>query len=88
MTEWGVLLAGLVVLDLIALVLNTFVNPSKKREIDTVKVIQHNTDAINNLTTKIDALTISNSKDHDHFHSSINRLNQDVAILQEKHRND
>lgn len=88
MTEWEVLLVIIVILELIVLVLNNFINPSRKKDIDTVKVIQHNTDAINTLTDKIDSLTVSNNRDHEHFYSSINHLNKDVAVLKEKHRND
>lgn len=88
MNEWSVLLAIIVILELIALVINNFIKPTNKKDIDTVRVIQQNTDAIQELTKEINSLTVNNLKDHEHFHSSINRLNKDVAILQEKHKND
>lgn len=65
-----------------------FVTPIITLSVKTTKVIQQNTDAINTLTDKIDTLTFNNSKDHDHFHTSINNLKQDVAVLKDKHRND
>lgn len=80
MSEW---LIVTVIAALIGL-MTPFVTLSVK----TTKVIQQNTDAINNLTSEIQTLTISNNKDHDHFHASINKLNVDMAILKEKHRND
>ena len=80
MTEW---LVVTVIISLIGLI-----SPIVGISVKTTKVIQQNTDAINTLTDKIDSLTSSNSKDHEHFHKSINTLKTDVAILQEKHRND
>lgn len=80
MNEWQVVL---VIISLIGL-MSAVITPILK----TTKVIQKNTDAINNLTTKLDEMTTNNSKDHDHFHSSINKLSKDVAVLQEKHRKD
>lgn len=88
MTQWEVLLTGLVILELIVLVLNNFVNPSNKREMDTIKVIQHNTDAIKELTREINSLTIDNDKDHAHFHKSINSLDRELGILKQKHDSD
>lgn len=88
MTEWGVFLIIICILELIALLTNTFIRPFNKKEMDNVKVIQQNTDAIIGLTKEINSLTVNNTKDHEHFHSSINKLNKDVAVLQEKHRND
>lgn len=53
-----------------------------------IRVIQKNTDAINSLTKELKDLTINNKTDHDHFFSSINKLNIDVELLKEKHRKD
>ena len=80
MSEW------LIFTVIVALI--GFVTPIITLSVKTTKVIQQNTDAINNLTTEINSLTVNNNKDHDHFHSSINRLDRDVAVLKEKHRND
>ena len=80
MSEWIIVT---VVITLIGLI-TPFVTLSVK----TTKVIQQNTDAINNLTTEINSLTVSNNKDHDHFHSCINKHSVEIAILQEKHKND
>jgi hypothetical protein len=88
MNEWGVFLAIIVILNFAVTILNNFVRPINKKELDTARVIQQNTDAIKELTKEINTLTVSNVRDHEHFHSSINRLNRDVAVLQEKHRND
>lgn len=88
MNEWGVFLVIVSILSFITMIINTFVNPSNKKELDTARVIQQNTDAIKELTKEINTLTVSNVRDHEHFHSSINKLNRDVAVLQEKHRND
>lgn len=88
MNEWGVFLAIVVILNFVTSIVTNFVRPSNKKEIDTARVIQQNTDAIKELTKEINTLTVSNVRDHEHFHSSINRLNRDVAVLQEKHRND
>lgn len=49
-------------------------------------VIQKNTIAIQTLTNEIKDLTIHNKEDHDHFFNSINKINQEVAVLKEKHR--
>lgn len=88
MTQWEVLLVGIVILELVALIINTFINPSKKRDQDIAIIIQQNTDAIKGLTTELKDLTTTNTKDHDHFHKSINGLNQDVALLKQKHNSD
>jgi hypothetical protein len=85
MTEWNIFLVVVVILEFVVLITNNFINPSKKREIDTIKVIQHNTDAIKELTNEISSLTVSNSKEHEHFHRSINKLEKDVAVMKEKH---
>lgn len=93
MDRWEIVLVAVVLLDLIVLILNNFVRPSQKKETEALKqhkelslVIQHNTDAINGLTEKIDELTSKNNKDHDHFFSSINNLNKEIAVLKEKHK--
>ena len=88
MTQWEVLLVIIVVLELIVLVIDKFVNPANKKNLENVQVIQQNTDAINNLTEKIGTLTTGNQKDHDKFYKSINNLEQDVAVLKEKHNSD
>ena len=88
MDEWGVFLVIIVVIDLIATFLNVFIRPSNKNSLDTAKVIQENTYAINCLTEKIDDLTSSNKKDHDHFYRSINHLNTDVALIKQQHKAD
>ena len=88
MTEYEVILIGIVVLELIALILNTFINPSKNKEIDTVKVVQHNTDAVKALTDKIDALTITNNDEHEYFYENINNIKTDVEVLKQKHESD
>ena len=72
MSEW---LIVTVIAALIGL-MTPFVTLSVK----TTKVIQQNTDAINNLTSEIQTLTVNNDKDHAHFHSSINKLNVDMAV--------
>ena len=51
-------------------------------------IIQKNTDAINGLTEKLNSISNDNKKDHDNFYSSINHLEQDVAVLKEKHESD
>ncbi len=80
MNEWGVVI---VIISLVGLIIS-FINPTVK----TTKVIQQNTDAINNLTKEINSLTTNNQKDHDHFFKEINSLNKHVALLQEKHKGD
>ena len=88
MNEWGVVLVAVVVLNIITSIINTFVNPNKKKEIDNVRVIQENTDAITNLTGKLTELTTENKRDHDEFYDSISGIKQDVALLRQKHESD
>ncbi len=80
MTEW------LIVTVIVALI--GLITPFVTLSVKTTKVIQQNTDAINNLTSEIQTLTVNNNKDHDHFHSCINKHSVEIAILKEKHRND
>lgn len=95
MTQWEVFLVIIVVLEFIALILNGFVNPRNKKDSDLTKVIQQNTDAINNLTDKLDTLTSENSKEHEDIYKTIdkhtehiNKNTKDLAVLKEKHKSD
>ena len=88
MTQWEVLLAGLVILELIVLVINNFISPSAKNNLHIAKVIQKNTDAIDNLTKEISSLTTNNEKDHNTFFKEINNLNKEVGILKQQHNSD
>lgn len=88
MTQWEVLLVIIVVIELIVLVINNFVSPSTKNNLHIAKVIQKNTDAIENLTKEINSLTTDNEKDHNTFFKEINNLNKEVGILKEKHNSD
>ena len=80
MDEWGVFQTIIVIVGFLVTIIPFVVK--------LTTVIQKNTYAINALTTELKELTINNNKDHEHFHRSINHLEQDVAILKEQHRKD
>ena len=77
MDNWQIFIVIGEIVALMAVIIPFFVKNSK--------VIQKNTDAINHLTEKMNDITVNNTRDHDHFHSSINALERDVAVLKEKH---
>lgn len=84
MNEWQVI-------GLLAGILTFFVGtmiPLLKILLKVNSTIQGNTDTIKSLKETLDETIIENKKEHDHFFSSINKLNIEVNILQEKHRKD
>ena len=80
MDNWGVFQTIICIVSFLAVVLPLFVR--------TANVIQKNTIVINTLTEKLEELTVSNNKDHEHFHKSINQLEKDHALLESKHDSD
>lgn len=56
--------------------------------IKTNSTIEGNTRTIENVNSTMQETIKFNKEEHDHFHRSINTLNQEVAVLKEKHRND
>ena len=80
MDNWGVFQTIICIVSFLAVVIPLFVR--------TANVIQKNTIVINTLTEKLEDLTVSNNKDHEHFHKSINQLEKDYALLESKHESD
>ena len=80
MDNWGVFQTIICIVSFLAVVIPLFVR--------TANVIQKNTIVINTLTEKLEELTVSNNKDHEHFHKSINQLEKDQALLESKHDSD
>ena len=80
MDNWGVFQAIVYIVGFLVVIIPIFVRTSN--------IIQKNTMAINTLTEKIDDLTVSNNKDHEHFHKSINNLDKRQAVLESKHDSD
>lgn len=62
--------------------------PLLKILIKTNSTIEGNTRTIENVNNTMQETIKLNKEEHDHFFSSINNLNQKVAVLEEKHRND
>lgn len=77
MTDWGVFETLVFIIGFLITVGTLIIKISK--------VIQQNTDAVNNLTAELKELTTTNKKDHDVFYSSINTIKMDVAVLKQKH---
>ena len=80
MDNWGVFQTIICIVSFLAVVIPLFVR--------TANVIQKNTIVINTLTEKLEDLTVSNNKDHEHFHKSINQLEKDHPLLASKHDSD
>lgn len=76
MTEWNVFQVIITIVGFLAVV------------IKISNVIQKNTDAINNLTSELSELTNNNKEEHKAFHKSINHLNEEFAVMKEKHNSD
>ena len=76
MDNWGVFQTIICIVSFLAVVIPLFVR--------TANVIQKNTIVINTLTEKLEDLTVSNNKDHEHFHKSINQLEKDLITCRRR----